>query len=412
MKLKTPIGLHSPLLAVLASIAAGALVCTALQPLAAMAQGNVVDNSDSILNRLLREYRRRPVLRDFAPGDKLGEYAEQCRQATGITLPSKFSCGDGVEVPGQGTQPRGGACDHPNVLNSVCDPGSRFQVLAGRSADAVAVAHCRKDGQAATGSLYNDIAIIQYNKTNGAVCFFQALDNGMPGTDIPSPAVGDTAKWADQKVHWLSPAATHGIGCTACHDNGGFVRSNYIAQLRTPPNAMPNEADGYSNAVSPLRYVGVEFANDRSWSIVTANHPNDNGPSCASCHRLAVNNVNVHPGAHGTALDFALRATGATQTSKNPHSPTSPIWMRPGQVFFNEGAFETAKRFHACAAGFKASNFTSAPPGCTVQPLGTVWIPPAIKTPEGMVPIIEYYLSHSATPSDGIAAIIANYLNP
>ena len=364
-------------------------------PLTAHAQGAPVGVGDSILNRLLQEYRRRPVVRDFAPGDKLGEYADQCRVATGIVLPPTFSCGDGVEVPGQGSVPRGTACDHPNVLNSVCDPGSRFQVLAGRSADAVAVAHCRKNGQSQSGSLYNDIAIIQYNKSNGAVCFYQALDTGMPGTNIPSPSAGDGALWADRQVHWLSPATTHGTGCTFCHDNGGFIRSNYIAQLRTPPHAMPNEADGYSNATSPLRYVGSDFASDRSWSIVTSNSAGDTGGSCASCHRLAVNNASPAP--HGTALDFALRATARTQASKNPHSPTSPIWMRPGQVVFQDGAAATAMRFHDCAAGFKASNFTVPPPGCQFQPLGVAWTPPPVVpqsgSKSGIVPIIDYYLN-------------------
>lgn len=108
----------------------------------------------------------------------------------------------------------------------------------------------------------------------------------MLGTGIPSPALGGSAQWADGKPHWSSPAETYGMGCTGCHDNGGFIRSNYIAQLRTPPNAMPNEADGYGNAVSPLRYVGQDFAGDRSWSIETANASNDPGPSCAGCHRL------------------------------------------------------------------------------------------------------------------------------
>ena len=129
------------------------------------------DVGDSILNRLCVEFRSRPSIRSFAAGDKLGEYAEQCRIATGIKLPDSITCGDGVEIPGQGTQPRGGACDHPNVLNRVCDPGSRFQVLGGRSTDAVAVAHCRPNGQASDSGKYNDIAIIQYNRKNGAVCY-------------------------------------------------------------------------------------------------------------------------------------------------------------------------------------------------------------------------------------------------
>ncbi len=366
----------------------------------ALAQPAVVSGEDSVLFRALQEFRRRPVLFDFAPGDRLAAYSEECRQATGISIPD-FSCGAGVEVPGQGTQPGGAPCDHPNVLNGRCDPGSRFQVLPGRSADAVAVAHCRKDGLSVGDSLYNDIAVIQYNKANGALCFYQALgygDGALPGDNIPSPGKGDGAPWSSGQARWLSPAATHGIGCTACHDSGGFLRSNYIAQLRTPPNAMPNQADGYDNAASPLRYVGQDYASDRSWSIVTGNDPSDGGASCAACHRLAVNNVGGR-GDRGTALDFALRATAATQASKNPHGPGSPIWMRPGQIVYQAAAEATAKRFHDCAAGFKASGFVTAPPGCTLTPLGLPWGAPGPT-------------SSSSDTVGSAAAVIDYYLNP
>src|SRR6188472_2091983 len=62
-------------------------------------------------------------------------------------------------------------CDNPNVLNNACDPGSKFKVLV-RTADAIAVANCRKEGQI-DDNKFADIAVIQYNKANGAVCFYQ-----------------------------------------------------------------------------------------------------------------------------------------------------------------------------------------------------------------------------------------------
>lgn len=109
------------------------------------------------------------------PSDTQATYAARCEIATGIHVPS-FSCGNGAEVPGQ-TKDAQGKCSKPNVLNHACDPGSRFQVLPGQTTDAVAVAHCRKVGLPASGNMYNDIAVIQYNKKNGAVCFYQALTN-------------------------------------------------------------------------------------------------------------------------------------------------------------------------------------------------------------------------------------------
>jgi hypothetical protein len=387
VKIQSFLGLRSALRFVFAILGVGIL---AGFPSLSWAQNGAVDVGDSILNRLLAEHRSLPVAFAFAPGDKLAAYTDECQRAAGITMPATFNCADGVEVPGQGSVPRGTACDNPNVLNQVCDPGSRFQVLPGRSADAVAVAHCRKNGQTKAGSLYNDIAIILHNKANGAVCFFQALDVGMPGDGIPSPAVGDDAKWADGTAHWMSPAETHGTACTSCHDSGGFIRSNYIAQLRTPPNAMPNGADGFSNLISPLSYVGENFASDHSWSIETAKDPNDTGSSCATCHRLAVNDFGG--GGRGTAMDFALRATAATQTSKNPHGPASPIWMRPGQVLYQAAAEATAKRFHDCAAGFIASGFATPPGGCAIKPLGSAWVPPE-RPMSNIAPIVEYYLN-------------------
>lgn len=324
--------------------------------------------ADSVLYRADQEWlnQNRFVLFS-AQSESLSEYALRCDQATGITVPA-FNCDDGVKVPGQGNGTS--SCDTPNVLNGECDPGSRFQVLPGGTADAVAVAHCRKVGLPTTNSLYNDIAVIQYNKQSGAVCFYQALTN-MPGQSVPAPLVAGESPWQPGSRGWLSPARTEGIGCTGCHDNGGFIRSPYLAQLSTPPHILPNTGSGFNNLTTPLKYVGLDFAANRSWSITAPNAPNDPGPSCTSCHRLATNN---HPRQHGgTAGRFATIATAATQRSKNPHSPSSPIWMRPGQVFYDSAAEASAKIIRDCALGFIDSGFVSAPPNCRTAPLGEPW---------------------------------------
>ena len=75
-----------------------------------------------------------------------------------------------------------GFCDAPNVLNHACDPGSRFQVLK-ETNDVAIVGHCRKHGHA--DHEYGDIAVIQYNKKNGAICFYQALADDPPHPDDP-----------------------------------------------------------------------------------------------------------------------------------------------------------------------------------------------------------------------------------
>jgi hypothetical protein len=336
--------------------------------------------AQSGLYKAYQVWRNRIISLDSVTGqsDTLAQYAAKCDAATGIQVP-RFSCGDGIEVPGQGSLPAGSApnitCDRPNVLNSQCDPGSRFQVLPGRSADAAAVAHCRKVGLPIEGSEYNDIAVIQYNKNNGAICFYQALTN-LPGQNIPPPRDGESAPWSDGQAHWLSPPATQAIGCTGCHDNGGFIRSEYLAQLKTPPNALPSVADGFNNLHTPARYVGLDYKSNRSWSIATALAPNDHGLSCTTCHRLAVPNRMAFARINGTAAHFATEATARSQPAKNPHGPNSPIWMRPGQVFYDPLAEASATKYQDCAIAFVNSGFTSAL-GCDIQPLGEPWSEPS-----------------------------------
>jgi hypothetical protein len=306
--------------------------------------------------------------------DSLSEYAAKCKAATGIDVPN-FSCSNGRKVPGQGDT-SSTHCDQPNVLNGACDPGSKFQVLLGRTADAVAVAHCRKVKLPKDDDNYNDIAVIQYNKKNGALCFYQALggvpnesDGVLPGSDIPAPIGGEKALWKDGKARWMSPMATEAIGCTGCHDNGGFIRSEYLAQLKPPGHVLPNTSEGFDNFNTPVKYVGLDYETNRSWSITAPPAPNDSG--CTGCHRLAVPNrpaFRFLP--NGTAAHFSVVATAATQESKNAHSATSPIWMRLGQTVYDPKAEASAKIIQNCAQNFWNSGFKSAPPECTIKTLG------------------------------------------
>jgi hypothetical protein len=321
--------------------------------------------------------------------DTLLSYSQKCEAATGITIPT-FSCRNGKDVPGQGTFPAteidATFCDTPNVLNGVCDPGSKFQVLK-RSPDrnAVAVAHCRKDGQPVEGENYNDIAIIQYNKQNGAICFYQALGHDqlnknlkfpLPGDNIPSPSLGETALWADQKSHWLSPAATEAVGCPGCHDSGGFIRSEYLAQMKAPNfddiHSLPSVGDGFNNKDTPLKYVGLDYQKHRSWSVELDPNPAKN---CTDCHRLAVPRYQTlnHSVRGGTAMLFAEKATARKQDSKNPHNPNSPIWMKKEQVLYDPAVAKLAKRYQFCALTFFNSRFTKIAPGCKITPLAEPW---------------------------------------
>lgn len=338
-------------------------------------------NARSVLQIAHDEHQRGVSVREAAapgPSDTLEAYAQKCNEATGITLPS-FRCEDGSTIPNQGSTPayEGGTCDRPNVLNGQCDPGSRFQVLPGASADAVAVAHCRKDGNPVEGTQYGDIAIIQYNRVNGAVCFFQALseragEGELEGIDVDGgkeiPAPGGPAPW-----RWLSPKATQGIGCTGCHDSGALVRSPYLTQQLVaapgkPRFALPSQASAIGGSVA-LRYVGLDYRDDRSWSIEL-----EGGSPCTTCHRLSVNETGRGAkfgcSVSGTATTLARKFTAQEQPSRLREMPP---WMPPGAGAFSSSTASLAKRYEDCAVGFLASNPHTAPPGCIIDadaPLG------------------------------------------
>jgi Bacterial tandem repeat domain 1 len=267
--------------------------------------------------------------------DTLEQYAQKCDQAIGVTVPD-FDCDQGTEVPITNAHSQNGvlkSCDRPNRLKGVCDPGSRFRVLH-NSADAFVVAHCRKQGRGP--GRYGDIAVIQYNKKNGSTCFYQAL--GDLDGQVKAPSKGQTA-WS-----WETPAQTAAIGCGGCHDNGPLIRSPYLAQV-TGPNKLPGAGVTTFNSTEPYRFIGSDFASWKAYKVEVA------GNACNGCHRLGVNNV----AEQGTALDFALRATGpdGTEPSKNPHSEASPIWMDPYAITYDQENADAAAAIRNCAQRYK-----------------------------------------------------------
>jgi hypothetical protein len=264
-------------------------------------------------------------------------------------------------------------CDKPNILSGVCDPGATFQVLA-RTADAIAVANCRKLGQTAD-EMFDDIAVIQYNRKNGALCFYQSPVN-VDGSDVSAPSEGTGAG----KFPWDPPDTTHQTGCTGCHDNGGLIRSPYLSQTGLLPR--PNE--GYDNDGSnPLSYVGVDFAEDRSWFVHS-----DVTNGCSVCHKLGMSNVLTEKvGWAGSAYRFSIMATSEGQTfsgeisHKNAISETSPTWMPyPGSTTFNPGALTVASYYSSCADQARSgldAQFQVLPPvaGCDFEPFGLPYVP-------------------------------------
>ena len=304
------------------------------------------------------------------PGDTLEEFSAQCFEAIGLDVPA-FNCDDGTLVPeinltGEtyGTQ----FCDAPNVLNAVCDPESRFQVLA-QTDQAIVVAHCRKKGLGE--GLYGDIAVIQYNQVNGNTCYYQALGDNLPAeVTAPSEGIGPD-------FPWYSPAQTANVNCVRCHDNGPFIRSPYLAQLR---DVEPNPVTGYTdrlpgtneddpiwgrrfdwNQSDPYNFIGYDF---QSWKVY-AIEVEGMGATCTGCHRMGISKSNAQFNQQGgSSLDFGLIATAEEQAHKNDHSENSPIWMLPGQVEYLAAIEAEADAIASCARAVVADE-GPLPEGCS-----------------------------------------------
>jgi hypothetical protein len=243
-------------------------------------------------------------------------------------------------------------CDKPNRLNEACDPGSRFHVLV-RTADAFAVAHCRKKGNGP--GLYGDIAVIQHNSRTGATCFFQEGPRQGLSHSVVAPVAANG--------EWLTPDQTKGESCGGCHDNGPIIRSPYLTQI-TGPNQLPGAGDSTFNSLGhPYYFVGATFADWKAYRV-TAMVKSPNGQvvdnACNGCHRMGVNNVS----SGGTSLDFGIRATGnAPEASQNPHNADSPLWMLPGQAAYDPSHETHAKAIRDCALRYKANPSGALPNG-------------------------------------------------
>lgn len=308
-----------------------------------------------------------------APGgtDALAAFAQECDQAIGVSVPD-FDVDSplGTTVltehltPASATYPDG-ICDRPNVLNGKCDRGSRFRVLIDTE-DAYVVAHARKMGL--SQGQYGDVAIIQHNKVNGKTCFYQgALEEGFHlshdgKVKAPSKGVGNPA-------FWMTPTeiVNSTFPCASCHDNGPIIRSPYLAQI-SGPNQLPGAGDATFNSdPEPYSFVGADFALWKAYKVEVSDN------LCNRCHRMGVNNLSNTGivGNNGTALDLGIKATDRSQVSKHPHSATSPIWMTPDQVTFDQSNADAALAIKQCAEQFSAGSPLPNSPSCKITQFTT-----------------------------------------
>jgi hypothetical protein len=270
-----------------------------------------------------------------AHAESLQAFAQKCDAAIGVTVPD-FNCDSGTLVPA--THQNGSKCDRPDQLNQDCDPGSRFQVIT-NTASAYVVAHCRKRNEDNHPGKYGDIAVIQYNKNNGATCFYQGALGADHSGNVKAPSKG-----VGSPTFWMTPGAiaSSSFPCVKCHDNGPIIRSPYLSQI-TGPNKLPGAGDSAFNHDQPYKFIGADFTSWKAFKVEVK------GNTCNGCHRMGVSNQ----GGGGTARDFGIRATAQSQTNKNPHSEDSPMWMLPGETTYSQAHADAAEEIKKCADKFK-----------------------------------------------------------
>ncbi len=319
-----------------------------------------------------------PVCDAPNPEETSTEYTAACVTALELNGPEDlaFDCDDpdkSVEVPD--THPNGANCDRPNVLNGECDKESRFQVVRDvetkdRRGRVQIVAHCRKRGHGP--GQFEDIAMIGYNSVTGDTCFWQNTLTPMSGDmrkRIPGTRDGD-------KV-WQTPNSVSNGNCIACHDNGPFVRSPYLSQLKsTPPtvdldpdivkaqaeaakfgSALPGSREDGVNKAEPYRFVGKAFQGWKTYGISLNEGGGQN--KCLNCHRMGLSKKDGNwmsgdgttaTQSRGTTMKFSPMAVGdnGSQPSKNDHGNHSPIWMTPGQVSYLQDTKDAQARLFDC----------------------------------------------------------------
>jgi hypothetical protein len=323
---------------------------------------------------------------DDGEPERMAAFAQKCDDAIGASVPA-FNCENGSLVDDGnviGTVYGSQTCDRPNVLNGTCDVGARFQVLTGvspggglpPSPDALIVAHCRKKGfgTAPWGDpLYGDIAVIQYNKKNGATCFYQSpvstwndpVPVGISG-NVTAPKTAPTGF----QFTWRAPNEVASERCVQCHDNGPFIRSPYLAHMITDTspggavaknNVLPGSGDFTWNQSIPYKFVGKHFQSWKAYSVtITPTTAVTNivgvgstGSTCTSCHRMGLSSTvpGTYIAGQGSAQHYGLLATAETQLHKNGWAP---MWMKPGQLTYDKLVEKEAQNIADCARSIVA----------------------------------------------------------
>ena len=152
----------------------------------------------TVLAALILALAGGPSWQALAAPPSRADYADQCAAEMGV-IP-QFNCLDGdlldITVNGvsQTHPPSDGKCDKPvqlGLAGNQCVPFSRLLRIDTGTPGVTTIAICRKyfDSTGPQDQRFDDIAMIQHNKTSGRTCFFQSkLGASLDGRTVPSPS--------------------------------------------------------------------------------------------------------------------------------------------------------------------------------------------------------------------------------
>ncbi len=299
-----------------------------------------------------------------APPPARADYADQCAEQMGVIPPFNCLDGDLLEITVNGvsqTKPvADGKCDNPVQLGmsgNQCVPFSRLHNLNTGKPSVTTLAICRKyiASNGPRDPFFDDIAVIQHDRTTGRTCFFQSpLRKKLDGQTVPSPSERSVAA----STYWMENEnrGPGGIACTGCHSADPFIWSPYVAQKANLPTW------------NPLGEFDSNFAN-LFGAPATLIQPEKN--ACVSCHRFGVSSES------GWGCGpLTSRYIGST-----PHVMTTPSILMPPGYAGNSAGFEmlfgpSARQIQLCCSNPTLPECKSRPAnGSTAPP---AWIVPLL----------------------------------
>lgn len=307
-----------------------------------------------------------------------GDYARRCEKLIG-KIPDINCLTQGALLPiTSGSRVHAKevlTCDRPATLrldgNTQCVPKSRLVYVKDSKNEVEYALICRKYKDTQRPEIFNDLAMIHYNRRTGTTCWYQTptgISTSHDGTRVWSPTNSDPTPgnsgstkaetlWAQK---W-SNAGPGGTSCISCHENDPYMYSPYVAQLGSVPkselNLDVNQPDRVN--VLPFReiekdfrngvhypYVNLRFVrkskdqNNKETTVFTPNWPDPiriklpSSNQCAGCHTVAAIEYAQKAGQPGfgsgilglTRFSWVDLATG--QKIAPGHS-AHHIWMPP-----------------------------------------------------------------------------------